>query len=381
MKEKLFSIIDSLYDEYVKVWEDVCNIESPTVFKEGVDKVGKYFADLAVKKGFKVDIKPFEKAGNVVCITANENAKCQPISFSGHLDTVHPVGSFGTPAVKFDGDKIFGPGVTDCKGGIVLAFMVIDALIKAGYNKRPLMLLLQADEEHNMSDKGCITHIANVAKDSLAFFNLECSLAYGTATIERKGIVTYVFTIEGVEAHASKCAIEGASAILEASHKIIELEKLKDNDGITCNCGVIKGGSVSNTVPGSCEFKVDFRYSTKEELDKIKEFCENLAKKEYVKGCVTTAKISGFRIAMVKSDKNYNLLDNVNKILKSNDMQTLKPIKTGGASDAADITDFGIPCLDGFGVIGGRIHSPEEFACLESLKICGKKLAVIASEL
>jgi glutamate carboxypeptidase len=336
---------------------------------------------MAEEFGFSVEKLPQPLSGDPVVITMNPNAKGKPITFSGHIDTVYPVGSYSNYPTFIEGDKIYGPGVTDCKGGIVSAFMAIEALIKAGYNKRPLMLLLQTDEEYSMSDKGCIAHIANVAKSSVAFFNLESSIAYGTATIERKGIVTYTFTVEGVEAHASKCAIEGASAILEASHKIIELEKLKDNDGITCNCGVIKGGSVSNTVPGVCEFNVDFRYSTKEELEKIKELCELVAKKVYVKGCVTSAKATGFRIAMVKSDKNYNLLDKVNEILQKNDMQKLKPIKTGGASDAADITDFGIPCLDGFGVIGGRLHSPSEFAEIESLKNSAKKLAVIANEL
>ena len=36
----LFDEIDRLYPDYLKVWEDVCNIESPTIYKEGVDKVG-----------------------------------------------------------------------------------------------------------------------------------------------------------------------------------------------------------------------------------------------------------------------------------------------------------------------------------------------------
>ena len=45
--EKIFEKIDSLYDKYVRIWEDVCNIESPTASKEGVDAVGKYFADFA----------------------------------------------------------------------------------------------------------------------------------------------------------------------------------------------------------------------------------------------------------------------------------------------------------------------------------------------
>ena len=32
--------IDRLYDKYLSVWEDICNIESPTADKRGVDAVG-----------------------------------------------------------------------------------------------------------------------------------------------------------------------------------------------------------------------------------------------------------------------------------------------------------------------------------------------------
>lgn len=44
------------------------------------------------------------------------------------MDTVHPVGLFGTPPVKQEGDKIYGPGVVDCKGGIVAAFFAMRTL-------------------------------------------------------------------------------------------------------------------------------------------------------------------------------------------------------------------------------------------------------------
>ena len=40
MKEKLLQKIDELNDEYVKIWEDCWNIESPTHYKAGVDAVG-----------------------------------------------------------------------------------------------------------------------------------------------------------------------------------------------------------------------------------------------------------------------------------------------------------------------------------------------------
>ena len=46
MKE-IFKKIDKLSEEFVNVWEDIWNIESPSDFKEGVDNVGKYFINIA----------------------------------------------------------------------------------------------------------------------------------------------------------------------------------------------------------------------------------------------------------------------------------------------------------------------------------------------
>ena len=40
---KLFASIEQLNSEFVNRWVEVCNIESPTEFKEGVDSVGEYF--------------------------------------------------------------------------------------------------------------------------------------------------------------------------------------------------------------------------------------------------------------------------------------------------------------------------------------------------
>lgn len=53
--EKLFEEIDKRESEYLDILEDVCNIESPTAFKEGVDRVGQYFVKMAEEKGWKVE--------------------------------------------------------------------------------------------------------------------------------------------------------------------------------------------------------------------------------------------------------------------------------------------------------------------------------------
>ena len=48
--------IDDLNEKYLKIWEDVVNIESPTSFKGGVDAVGSYFLDTAKLHGWQTEI-------------------------------------------------------------------------------------------------------------------------------------------------------------------------------------------------------------------------------------------------------------------------------------------------------------------------------------
>ena len=54
--KSLFDRVDALNDTYISFWEDVCNIESPTDNKAGVDAVGAYFMRWAEKLGFDVEV-------------------------------------------------------------------------------------------------------------------------------------------------------------------------------------------------------------------------------------------------------------------------------------------------------------------------------------
>lgn len=375
----LFEQIDALNSKYISIWEECCNIESPTKYKAGVDAVGNYFAALAREQGWRVERFEQKKAGDVICITMNPDADAAPICFSGHMDTVHPVGSFGNPAVRIEGDKIYGPGVEDCKGGIVAGFLAMEALKNAGFTSRPVMMLLQSDEEvgSTLSDKATIGYICQRAKDAVAFLNLE-GASKGKACIQRKGTITFTFKVTGVEAHSSLCATKGSNAILEAAHKIIELEKIKDNDGITFSCGVISGGTVPNTVAGECEFRVNARYANKQQLEWARNYANEVAAKTHVEGCSCTVNQPKGRVAMELSQKNVDLLQTLNDIFEQNGLEKLEASKSKGGSDAADTSEFGIPTIDSLGVRGGNIHSPGEYAYLESLAESAKMLAASA---
>ena len=377
--EKLFSDIDSLGDKYIEFWKEICDIESPTADKAAVDTAGNYVVEKAKAHGWRIERFQHSVSGDVVVITMNPEADAAPIFFSGHLDTVHPKGLFGYPPTRVEGDRIYGPGVEDCKGGIVAAFMAMEALEMQGFTARPVVLMLQSDEEGGSrgSQKATINYMCQRAQGAVAFLNLEGS-APGKACLVRKGIVTFKFTVTGVEAHSSRCAVAGANAICDAAYKIIELEKLKDDAGLTCNVGVVGGGSVPNTVAGSCEFLANVRFVNAEQLEWVKEYAQKVADTVHVPGCTCKVEIYGSRLAMEYAQRNVELLEKMNAIFDGCGLSRLEGVKCNGGSDAAEITCAGVPCIDNLGVQGGRIHSAEEFAIIPSLFESAKRMAAVA---
>ena len=376
--ENLFSTIDELEKEYCKFTEDICNIESPTDYKKGVDEGGEYIIKKALEKGWKIEVLEQDVAGNAICITMNPDADKKPIAISGHMDTVHPLGFFGKPAVKVDEEKIYGPGTLDCKGGIAAGFMAMDALQRCGFTSRPVQLLLQSDEETSSktSNKATINYICEKAKDSVAFLNMEGRGDANIGTLVRKGILRYNFNVHGKAAHSAWC-VGAANAVTEAAHKIIELEKMKDGEGLTCNCGVISGGTKANSVADFCTFTADIRFSTAEEMEKAKEICKKVAQTTYVPGCSCELEEMSTRPAMELCDKNVELFETMNKIYEKVGLPPLIMNKAAGGSDTAYTTAYGIPSIDSIAVSGGGGHSINEYITIKSLSESAKRVAAV----
>ena len=68
----------------------------------------------------------------------------------------------------------------------------------------------------------------------------------------------------------------------------------------------------------------------------------------------------------------------VNAIYKENGLPELEEKIGLGGSDAAEVTAYGLPCLDTFGVQGGGYHDISEYAYLKSLAFSAKLLAAAA---
>ena len=374
---KVLRRIDQLEQEYIRFWIEICKLESPSDYKPGVDAVGRYFTEKALDRGWKVDVLDQPVSGNGVCITMNPDRTGQPIVLSGHMDTVHPVGSFGKQIVTMDEEKIYGPGVTDCKGGLAAAFCAMVALDDCGFCSRPVKLILQSDEEVSSmtSNKETVRFMAEKSEGCIGFLNCEPHSS-GVSVLTRKGISRYDFEITGIASHAGYC-YGGANAIREAAYKILELEKLKDQNGITCNCGLISGGTATNTVAGKCSFSLDVRFADEAQMQIADAIIRQIAEKTFVEGTSCTWKLVSTRCAMERVERNVALLQKVNRALEQAGLPIVKESRSNGGSDAADMTSFGVPCIDSFGIEGGGIHSLAEWAWLASLKRTASRLAAV----
>lgn len=379
--EKLFDIIDSLSGEYVEFLTDICNIESKSDNKEGLDRVWEIIKSHGIQRSYDIKELILEKAGNVLSLTYNPKGEKPHVCLSAHMDTVFDKGEFGYPPVKRAGDMLYGPGVIDCKGGITVSLLAIDALRRYGYNDRPVKFILQSDEEvESVNSEGkTIEFMINEAKGGAAFFNCE-GKTKGFITTKRKGIIRLCLDIKGKAAHAGDY-FEGISAIREASYKIIDLEGKSLKGGITYNCGVIHGGTALNVVPDTCKVYIDVRINNQEEYEFAMEEVKKTAAAVFVQGTSCEVLHVSHRKPMERTGANVSLFNHINKVSRKYGFGEHKECFSNGGSDAAYTTLAGIATVDDVGPIGGKYHTKEEWCYIPSIAESAKLLAASIIEL
>lgn len=196
---------------------------------------------------------------------------------------------------------------------------------------------------------------------------LEGARANGDIVSARKGITDYHITIRGRAAHAGVEPEKGRSALLEAAHKIIELQALNDRwPGVTVNVGVARGGTRTNVVPASCEMQVDLRSPRAETLDEAMVEIERLCARPVGPDVSIQVSANGWHRPMEKKEGGARLVRIAIDVAGELGFE-LKDAATGGASDANTTSAAGTPTIDGLGPIGGDDHAPGEWVDLESV--------------
>lgn len=368
------SVLEKSLPEYIDLLRAMVDINSFTANASGVNALGKLTEETFQELGFKAEyvqsVNP-TYGRHLFLYSSNWGEDELPaVAMVSHLDTVfspeeEELNHFSW---RVEGDRIYGPGVVDIKGGTVMIRIVLDELRRQHprvFESARWLICLDATEETLSDDFGrlCLQRIPANSPACLIFEGgTPHPDAYPIVTA-RKGRAELLITAAGRGAHAGNYHKLGANAITQLSHTVIKIANLTDYDhSLTFNVGVIRGGIVVNRVPHFAETLVEMRAFDPEIFQK------GLASILALDGTTDVFSDDGFACTVSvsvksqtapwprnpKTDKLYDLWSAAGAAIGCSTF----PEQRGGLSDGNLIWST-IPTLDGLGPSGNNAHCSE----------------------
>ena len=372
MKEifiKINEYIEQHRREMIDLWEELVNIDSGTDNAAGVMEVCTLLRKRMSAADMQTKVIESGPAGPVLVGEWNKEADTAPIVLIGHMDTVFSDGTARENPFRIDEEgHAHGPGVLDMKAGLVIAIYAVKALQAVGYDKHPIKCIFAGDEEkiHSLSNAKVI--LTEEIKGAAAAFNFETGYMDDGLVVGRKGGGMAVLTVHGVAAHSGIAPEKGRSAILEMSHKIVELEGKNDLErGKLINCGEITGGTNSNTIPGECQVVIAFRFPSVAIRDEIVADIQAAADWTHVEGTEAKAEVKAMMECMESTGSVLELFEHVKRTAQECGYGDVHAFTVGGVSDSGIAVTEGVPAVCAMGVKGEGNHTAKEFAVVDSL--------------
>ncbi len=351
----------------IRAWIE---IESPTDVPEAMARMAARVQQDYEAIGARVERIP-GRDGFGDHLLAVDDRHCPPQAAAGpgvlvlsHIDTVHAIGTLAGPLpFRIDGDRAYGPGAEDMKGGTYLALAALRQIHREGLRTHlPVRHLMVSDEE--MGSGTSREHIEREARRAKFVLVTEPARSGGKIVTARKGIAQFTVTAHGVAAHAGVEHHLGRSAIHEIAHQVLALEAMTDySRELTVSVGLVRGGTRSNVVPDRASVEVDVRMPNPEIGEEIVRRIRGLQPR--VPG-VTLSIEGGINRPGYEKTPGIAALYEHARALAADIGFDLVDLKTGGGSDG-NFTAAIAPTLDGLGVDGDGGHTLEERLYISSI--------------
>jgi len=356
---------------FIASLERMVNIDCGSFGRAGVDRIADRCEAMFRSSGWTVERStPLPDAEGIrlgdTVVGTIEGTGGPRVLLLGHMDTVFDDGVASERPFTVREDRAFGPGVSDMKGGLLAGFFAVDALREAGFDGfERITYVCNPDEEIGSPTSKDL--IRQLAAEHDAALVLECARANGDIVSARKGVTDYRIRIRGRAAHAGVEPEKGRSAVIEAAHKAIEIAGVHGRwPGVSCNVGVLRGGTRTNVVAEEAVLEVDLRAPSLETLERAEREIERICAEPTLEGVTVSVEAHGWHRPMEKTPASQRLVDVAVAVAGELGFD-LRDAATGGASDGNTTSAAGCPTLDGLGPIGGGDHGPDEWLDLASI--------------
>jgi glutamate carboxypeptidase len=341
--------------------------ESPTHAPAGVNRMMDLVAAEVADAPIAVErIAGRAGLGDVLVLRAGPEKNEPAILVMSHLDTVHPLGTADHDLpVRLEGDRLYGPGCYDMKGGAYLALQAFKEVARRSAARRPLVFLMTPDEEIGSPMTRPI--IEELGRHSAFALVTEPARDGGKVVTGRKGVGRFEVRVEGRPAHSGSRHPDGRSAIREAARQILRIENMTDYPrGVTTTVGMISGGTAANVIPQHCRFAVDLRVTTGVDGEAYSAAILGLTPHD---PDVRVSVEGGMnRPPYEKSDGVARLYDHARSLAGELGFKLGEVPLTGGGSDGNFTAAEGVPTLDGLGIDGDGAHTLHEYGLVSSIE-------------
>jgi glutamate carboxypeptidase len=391
------SFLEGELPRFLSLFEKTVRVNSHTPHWQGVNEVGALTADFFSPLGFFLLRFPTsetapeegERRGDHLLLIKDATVNdAKSVLLISHLDTVFSEKEerLNNFSWRIEGDKIYGPGTCDIKGGTIVALMALEALRFAApdiFARLRVGVALNSQEETSSHQfrEVCQSFYSPTLRACLVFEQAGGSPHAPHVVLGRKGRAVFEITATGRNAHSGVHHEKGANAIVLLSRIVSKIHDLTNYErGVTLNVGVIIGGEAINRVPHSALVTGEIRAKKIEDLNDCLAALRSIVESESLRsgdstfvGCASL-KVSRNRAPWFPSEGDYGLAAWCKEEARAIGF-TLGEEYRGGITDANLVADLA-PTLCGLGPFGANDHcsqqssdgsKEQEYASLSSL--------------
>jgi len=346
----------------------------------GEQAIATFVADWLGHAGLEVTLdEPVPGRPNVIAV-ARGTGGGRSLMLNGHLDTVGVAGMHDPFAPKVVGNRLYGRGAFDMKGGLA-AIMLAGAAAARAHLRGDVIVTAVIDEEH--ASLGTESIVKRWHADAAV-------VAEATALdlcVAHKGFVWLDIEVTGVAAHGSRPDL-GVDAIVQMGKVLDQLEAL--NQRLQSSAGhpvlgagsvhasLISGGQELSSYPDRCTLSVERRTIPGETPDSVEAEIQHLlqqlaAEDPHFHGSVTRGLARGSFAISEEAALVQALRQEITGVLGR------APAIVGVPwwMDSALLADAGIPTVI-FGPGGEGAHATVEWVSLDEVEQCATAVAATA---
>jgi glutamate carboxypeptidase len=292
-----------------------------------------------------------------------------------HMDTVYGKGILASEPYRQDGNKLYGPGIADDKGGIAVILHSLAILRDAGWKEYArLTVLFNPDEEVGSDGSGETIAALGDAHDVVLSYEPTAAKAVAKdegVLLMAAGVAQARLAVKGVASHAGAAPEQGRNALIELSYQLLQTQDVaKGISGAQLNWTTVEPINTRNQIPAQAVAGGDVRLLAPDAADKLLAALRaKVAEGRRVPDTETTATLQIMRPPYVAGAKGMALATRAQAIYAELDGRKLMlHPSTGGGTDAGYAGRSGkAAVLESLGLAGWGYHAKNEYIEIDSI--------------